>query len=221
MKTNQKWMYGLLLLGVLLGPEAQAFYNPSTGRWLSRDPIGEPGFTLLTSTQQARTATTSNEGLFTSKRANPRLNEENLYGFVLNVPQNRVDPLGLLTFEGCSTDQQQQIQNNWNSFCQQVKSSAFKCCLSHFNLPQRLATMCDRADTKIVCQASNTADCGWSLPFGRTIYLGQLGLTEDPGCGPLGCTLLHEMTHLAGHWPERWADRVENCLQGCPQRPTH
>ena len=31
------------LLGVLLGREAQAFYNPSTGRWLSRDPIAEEG----------------------------------------------------------------------------------------------------------------------------------------------------------------------------------
>jgi hypothetical protein len=31
------------LLGLALGREAQAFYNPSTGRWLSRDPIGERG----------------------------------------------------------------------------------------------------------------------------------------------------------------------------------
>ena len=33
----------LLLLCVSLAREAQAFYNPSTGRWLSRDPIGEKG----------------------------------------------------------------------------------------------------------------------------------------------------------------------------------
>jgi hypothetical protein len=35
----------LLLVGCLSGfaPAAQAFYNPSTGRWLSRDPIGEQG----------------------------------------------------------------------------------------------------------------------------------------------------------------------------------
>ena len=36
-------MLTLLLLGVSLEREAQAFYNPSTGRWLSRDPIGERG----------------------------------------------------------------------------------------------------------------------------------------------------------------------------------
>jgi hypothetical protein len=35
----------LLLVGLLSGfaPVAQAFYNPSTGRWLSRDPIEEQG----------------------------------------------------------------------------------------------------------------------------------------------------------------------------------
>jgi len=35
----------LLLAGLLIGfaPVAQAFYNPSTGRWLSRDPIEERG----------------------------------------------------------------------------------------------------------------------------------------------------------------------------------
>ncbi len=33
----------LSLLGLLASRDAQAFYNPSTGRWLSRDPIGEKG----------------------------------------------------------------------------------------------------------------------------------------------------------------------------------
>ncbi len=31
------------LLLLLVGFDAQAFYNPTTGRWLSRDPIEEPG----------------------------------------------------------------------------------------------------------------------------------------------------------------------------------
>lgn len=33
----------MTVLGLLLGRDALAFYNPSTGRWLSRDPIGEWG----------------------------------------------------------------------------------------------------------------------------------------------------------------------------------
>ncbi len=38
-----KWMMSALLLWVAFVPLAQAFYHPSTGRWLSRDPIEEKG----------------------------------------------------------------------------------------------------------------------------------------------------------------------------------
>jgi uncharacterized protein RhaS with RHS repeats len=41
-----KLMVRLLLLALFMGelaPVAQAFYNPSSGRWLSRDPIEEKG----------------------------------------------------------------------------------------------------------------------------------------------------------------------------------
>ena len=43
MKAKQMLCVTLMLLGILLGREAQAFYNPSTGRWLNRDPIGKAG----------------------------------------------------------------------------------------------------------------------------------------------------------------------------------
>jgi hypothetical protein len=43
MKTKQTLMLLLVLLVVSLAREAQAFYNPSTGRWLSRDPAQEQG----------------------------------------------------------------------------------------------------------------------------------------------------------------------------------
>ena len=41
---NQKHQLGCLLVcSVLLAGNASAFYNPSTGRWLNRDPIGQNG----------------------------------------------------------------------------------------------------------------------------------------------------------------------------------
>jgi hypothetical protein len=43
MKTNRVILLVLALLSVTLVQNAQAFYNPSTGRWLSRDPIAEKG----------------------------------------------------------------------------------------------------------------------------------------------------------------------------------
>lgn len=79
-----KLMIGLLLLAGLLSgfaPVAQAFYNPSAGRWLSRDPIAERG-------------------------------GKNLYAFVGNNPQGRIDPDGRwwwlvipLVLGGCSQQQ--------------------------------------------------------------------------------------------------------------------
>jgi len=38
-----KLLLSALLLWLAFAPLAQAFYNPSTGRWLNRDPIGERG----------------------------------------------------------------------------------------------------------------------------------------------------------------------------------
>jgi hypothetical protein len=44
MKTKATWTTLAVLLGLLVwGETASAFYNPQTGRWLSRDPIGEQG----------------------------------------------------------------------------------------------------------------------------------------------------------------------------------
>ena len=44
MKTNRRlpMLFSLLLLATGM-QEASAFYNPQTGRWLSRDPVGEKG----------------------------------------------------------------------------------------------------------------------------------------------------------------------------------
>lgn len=43
MKTKRTVTLMLVVFGLLLGRDALAFYNPSTGRWLSRDPVGERG----------------------------------------------------------------------------------------------------------------------------------------------------------------------------------
>ena len=43
MKTSKMTMLGLLLAITFIAQSAMAFYNPQTGRWLSRDPIEERG----------------------------------------------------------------------------------------------------------------------------------------------------------------------------------
>jgi RHS repeat-associated protein len=64
------------------------YYNPSTGRWLSRDPIAGPGFGDVAATWRRRDV----EGLA-------------LYGFVRNNVIGAVDWLGLATINPCGTDE--------------------------------------------------------------------------------------------------------------------
>jgi len=77
MKTKQIWklMVQTLMLGVFLGQQAKAFYDPSVGRWLSRDPMQEKG----------------NSSLFS---------HDGPYCFVGNSPVQSIDQLGLLTVTG-------------------------------------------------------------------------------------------------------------------------
>jgi len=71
----------VLLAGLLVGfaPVAQAFYNPSTGRWLSRDPMAETGFV------------SGGLAVFASRE----IDKLNLYNFAINSPVNWFDRFGL------------------------------------------------------------------------------------------------------------------------------
>ena len=113
-----------LLLCLLFPHSGHCFYNSSTGRWLSRDPLGEAGFELAgqrpkndaeLNRERRRAAldrlAASNQNLAAflknpvfqaalHKELNKALNSEkredsSLYAFVANNPQSGADPLGL------------------------------------------------------------------------------------------------------------------------------
>jgi hypothetical protein len=82
--------------------QASAYYSPSTGRWLSRDPVGEPGFETLHAVSavprvgQVASATALPPGRLFVRDSEAAKNEPNRYGFVNNHPVNDIDVLGLL-----------------------------------------------------------------------------------------------------------------------------
>jgi hypothetical protein len=87
---------GLLLLTTGV---AQAYYNPQTGRWLSRDPAGEPGFELL---QRASTAPHTfvsapqlPPGRWLVRESLRGRPSGNPYHFVRNDAVGKIDYLGL------------------------------------------------------------------------------------------------------------------------------
>lgn len=84
MKTKRAIAVMVILLGLLAGREAQAFYNPSTGRWLSRDPIGERAF-----------AATHSRDTIRGKVQRVTQKTSGSYVFVQNAVGGRCDYLGL------------------------------------------------------------------------------------------------------------------------------
>lgn len=82
-------MIGLLF--AILATNAFAYYAPGQGRWLSRDPIGEPGHETLLNNGSKR----PRSGRI-AERAGP-----NLYGFVANNPVTYLDRDGREVFSYC------------------------------------------------------------------------------------------------------------------------
>jgi hypothetical protein len=102
-RTSASVAYLLLLL---VGFDAQAFYNPSTGRWLNRDPIGEAGFSLGTEqnlpTMEARR---------NAAKANIFANEDYLvYVLIGNNPVGYIDLLGLTPCQPCGLEVDQALR---------------------------------------------------------------------------------------------------------------
>jgi hypothetical protein len=83
---------GALFVALWTAQTAMAWYDPSTGRWLNRDPIGEPGFQVM---QRAGSSITSaSTGRWIHRDGTARLGA-NQYLFNLNDPCDFVDPEGL------------------------------------------------------------------------------------------------------------------------------
>jgi len=92
-----KTVYGLtLFVWITMAQTAWSFYNPSTGRWLSRDPIGEAGFYLLTIGHQASENSSLTGGDTPNQNDFLTANGPNVYAFVDNDPAGQIDYYGLI-----------------------------------------------------------------------------------------------------------------------------
>jgi hypothetical protein len=83
---------------------ALAWYNPQTGRWLSRDPVGEPGFQALQAPSGAVGITVPGSvplppGRWFDRGPVGAGEEAQLYAFNGNDGVNSVDELGLMTVQ--------------------------------------------------------------------------------------------------------------------------
>jgi len=91
MKTTKSIIAVLFVL--LTAQIASAYYGPSTGRWLSRDPIGEPGSQAIQAASQARLDTVSSDR-WINRDSSKFSDTGNIYSFAVNNPVNYLDSDG-------------------------------------------------------------------------------------------------------------------------------
>jgi RHS repeat-associated protein len=189
-------------LGVETYYNVHRWYETGTGRYASIDPLHS--VPML----QIETPRSQDPELFSP-----------LYGYATANPLSYIDPLGLLQYKGCSDEQRSALAGAIDDYCKRAKDDSFKDCMCDKpSIPGGLSRLCGDPALTVRCKpdsgSSCSGNCAWSVPFGRTIRICP-GAWDGGTCGPLGCTLMHEMTHQLGHGREKYPQQVEKCL-GCP-----
>jgi RHS repeat-associated protein len=212
MRMNRICVFLSVLLWTLLAAEdAFAFYNPSTGRWLSRDPAPDMALRNLDHAQSRSSL------------------ENNLYLFVRNVPLSFIDPFGLYSFgESCKTSQRNKINAAIAANCSKAK----QCCslsslgafsevvdllCNHRNDPNPVVD-CPDVDTPLPTGGKCDACAKGDTPGNRIWVCPQ---SFDPekqnpfGCR-LGCVIFHEANHNRGLKHGTDMNGFDKCM-GCPR----
>lgn len=78
----------VLFVALWTAQTASAWYSPSLGRWLTRDPIGEPGFQVI---QNAGASPAGGRWIHRDPIGERSADGPNRYTFVRNSPANRFD----------------------------------------------------------------------------------------------------------------------------------
>jgi RHS repeat-associated protein len=189
-------------LGSRLYYNVSRWYESGNGKYSQPDPLGGDG--PAEPVPQRPTVDTELSSPF--------------YSYVNANPTSYIDPIGLLRFRGCRPDQEQAIARAFKDYCSRIQSPGFMNCMcAQPSIPSGLTRECGqnvKAECKSDAGGNCQNNCGWSRSFfGRVIRICPLGW-DPTRCGPLGCTLMHEMTHMIGNSSEQWPDQVEKCL-GC------
>jgi hypothetical protein len=180
----------------LLGREAQAFYNPSTGRWLSRDPIEEQGGrNLYAFAKNDLVSRIDPDGRVTYEGCLPATEQ-----FIQKAIDDVCANVKALEFKCCM---------NGSRMAR--------------DLARGLSSLCDRG-FKVKCilePESPTGGCARGDAATQTISLYLAFISSDAcGWGKHSCVIGHEMLHVSAgiHHPraDRSFNRLHNCL-GCQQ----
>ena len=145
-QNTVSWLWLALAVGVLTAAPVHAFYNPQTGHWLNRDPIGELGFEVFHK---------QNIPIIERKKG------PSLYEFADNNPINMIDVLGL-TGEDYPIKHYKECRD-WLADPDEEGCTA--CCLAQYNA--RISAGYSEYYSGIVlrgCQRACSKSCGLRGP---------------------------------------------------------
>lgn len=182
------------------------WYLTELQRWISRDPVEEIAF-------QNQTKTHRSAEYFNG----------NLYWFVANAPLNKLDSWGLaITFNGCTVQQKGDIRQAIQDNCDKAKNCS-GCQLG----AGPINNLCsDNPDMTFNCRDANwvgqgagetcAGNCGFAKPGLNAINICPDATDPTTPCGPLGCTIFHELLHTGGYPANHNQDHAnfDNCM-GC------
>ena len=206
MKPLKRKLASSLTLFILLSTTqlASAFYDPSLGRWINRDPVEEIAF-------QNQTRRHRSADYFRG----------NLYWCMVNNPINKLDSWGLqIRFDsGCGEQEIQDIRDALSDSCDRARNCAG--CNEGAGGVNNLCS--DEPDITIFCRDEN-----WISPISNESCSGNCGVGSigapfinlcpsswDPqACGPIGCTLFHEAMHTGGEPHGPGMSNFDRCM-GC------
>ena len=172
MKTTKSIIVVLFVL--LTAQIASAYYCPSTGRWLSRDPIGEPGFQALETTTIAPrigNSASSQTGRWIQRDSTPVRSELNIYEFVGNNPIITIDRLGLCQCGPDITKNMTDVLSDVEKQFNDPGTDQKKVCASFNNGGGWDTQLAMNYNLKSSCQPSGS--CAGTVTVNGTCYLGS------------------------------------------------
>jgi len=202
----------------ILAQAAHGFYDPSLGRWINRDPIGEAG----------------GMNLYAFAENNPA---GAIDGFGLK-PAPPVPPPAEPQWDDCNEQKKKWIKRQLKRVCDKLQKDRCQNCLNDLeaNSPgyvggfaEKAQGYCDNPDKLTIhCSKSRSGNCS-TTQKGTTpcaVTQGSATITLCPnmwvpnsGCPSLYCALAHEMGHVVAGWGDI-ANKFEKCF-GCPGGPPH
>jgi hypothetical protein len=224
MKQNAqhvRWTPAVIILAMSVQPAA-AFYDPSIQRWINRDPIGETG--------GANISVVAGNNVICNVDPWGKASKKPIRITPLPPPLPPPPPPPPLWPETpCDPELQRYAEYGLDVACDAINSDCFAQCMNDPGLVQSMRDACSkRSAMQFRCPApgedagcDEVPTCAYTRGGADVIVLCPLQINNQGGCQTItpGCSIAHELAHIAGvpgkGAASAEANTAEKCVPGC------